>query len=287
MKNIFLFLVSIIVLSSCEKTVNNVEIPQVDPQLVVQSFLTEHQDSVKVYVSWSAPIYSSFEYNYEDVKDADVYITNNGNKIKLDFKAVNDPYGYRNSSYYIASAAGLVLKAGEKVELDITEPKGNHVTSETIIPVKPIYSISLTSVDSTKEEWSEYGYTYKYNFKLTGNNLENINYYTTVVMGYYTSPYSGIDSVLLQDYSGGTGYYKIAKGDDVFISYPSYNPLDSIKATVYLTDEAYYRYHNSVALFDGGDNPFSEPVIIYSNIENGLGVFCSYNSDFKIFKIKN
>ena len=285
MKNIFLFLFIVFIISSCEKTVNNVDLPDIDPQLVAQSFLTENQDSVKVYLSWSAPIYSTYEYDFEDVKDADVYISNNGNKIKLSYVSASNPYK-GDDSYYIASAAQLDMNIGEKMELEISEPKGNHISSETFIPSKPNYTLNLISTDSIKDDWSEFGYTFKYSFDLQGNNDDNINYYTTNAMGYYYDTYVGIDSTFLRDYSTGTSYYKIPKGNTIKMVFNSYRPLDSIKVSVLHTDEAYYKYHNSVALFDGGDNPFSEPVIIYSNIKNGLGVFCSYNTSHQTFIIK-
>jgi len=43
-----------------------------------------------------------------------------------------------------------------------------------------------------------------------------------------------------------------------------------------LTDIHYYNYHRSVFNFDG-ENPFSEPSPVYSNIEGGLGVFAAFN----------
>jgi hypothetical protein len=42
-------------------------------------------------------------------------------------------------------------------------------------------------------------------------------------------------------------------------------------------DETYYRYHNALSHYQGVDL-FTEPTLVYSNVENGLGVFCSYHS---------
>jgi hypothetical protein len=45
------------------------------------------------------------------------------------------------------------------------------------------------------------------------------------------------------------------------------------------TDKAYYQYNKSVGSGRGlsDDNPFAEPVLTYSNINGGLGVFAGYN----------
>jgi hypothetical protein len=41
-------------------------------------------------------------------------------------------------------------------------------------------------------------------------------------------------------------------------------------------DEAYYQYHRSLFSFEG-DNPFAEPVRLYSNVNGGLGVVAGFS----------
>jgi hypothetical protein len=58
------------------------------------------------------------------------------------------------------------------------------------------------------------------------------------------------------------------------------NPTQPKNLYAYLavTDRHYYLYHHSVIKHQEVDgNPFAEPVLIYSNIEGGLGVFSGYN----------
>ena len=50
--------------------------------------------------------------------------------------------------------------------------------------------------------------------------------------------------------------------------------------TVYLNSlsKEFYKYALSFSeQIETGDNPFTEPVKVYSNIENGLGVFAGYS----------
>lgn len=276
MNKIYLFLVFGLLLSSCEKTVDNVDIPQIDPELVVQSFLTQDEDSIILYLSWSVPIYGTYSYDFKDVENADVFITNNGNKMQLNYITSNKPYS--NSGYYIGSTTSLKMKPKEKFNLEISESGGNHITSQTIIPEKPVYTISSFRVDSTQDEWSDFGYTYSYYYDFQGNNANDINYYTNKAIGYFLSPGFELDSMVLRNYSQKSEYLKIEKGESISMSFNSYAPLDSIKLMVLHTDKSYYEYHRTASMFSG-DNPFSEPIIVYSNIENGLGVFCSYNSN--------
>lgn len=49
--------------------------------------------------------------------------------------------------------------------------------------------------------------------------------------------------------------------------------------------ESYYYYLKTIAANQSGENFFSEPVQIYSNIQNGLGILGSYNSSSKVFEL--
>ena len=54
---------------------------------------------------------------------------------------------------------------------------------------------------------------------------------------------------------------------------------NNLSVFVAITDKAYYLYNKSVSSGNrvGNDNPFAEPVLTYSNIDGGLGVFAGYN----------
>lgn len=49
--------------------------------------------------------------------------------------------------------------------------------------------------------------------------------------------------------------------------------------------ESYYHYLKSVSANEGADMFFSEPVQIYSNIENGIGILGSYTRSSKVFEL--
>ncbi len=49
--------------------------------------------------------------------------------------------------------------------------------------------------------------------------------------------------------------------------------------------EAFYRYHRTLQLqSESTENPFAEPVRIFSNMDNGLGIFAGYNTAVWIHK---
>jgi len=49
--------------------------------------------------------------------------------------------------------------------------------------------------------------------------------------------------------------------------------------------ESYYQYLKTIAANQSGEDFFSEPVQIYSNIQNGLGIFGSYTNSSKVFEL--
>ncbi|MAT55808.1 MAG: hypothetical protein CMN32_15125 [Saprospirales bacterium] len=51
--------------------------------------------------------------------------------------------------------------------------------------------------------------------------------------------------------------------------------------------EAYYLYHITLSRQINTENPLSEGVVVYDNVENGEGIFAGYSSSFNSFKQSN
>jgi hypothetical protein len=49
--------------------------------------------------------------------------------------------------------------------------------------------------------------------------------------------------------------------------------------------ESYYQYLKSMTSNGGGDDFFSEPVQVYSNITNGIGILGSYTQSSKVVEL--
>jgi hypothetical protein len=93
---------------------------------------------------------------------------------------------------------------------------------------------------------------------------------------------------------------KYTDGKDIeirFVYYYSYNykkgivaNSDFIRFTFFLQsiNQDYYTYLKSLNMYyesGGSEDPFSEPVVIFSNIENGYGIFGAYDTDTVTTKI--
>lgn len=261
---------SIFALFSCEKTVDNVELPDIQPVLVAQSFLEVGADSVKVFLSRSNPIFYSTQYGFKDVTDAQVILTNGSQSISLTYQAGGSEW---MAGYYFAPISSFSLDANKSYTLKIKSTLGDSVFSTCILPETPNVDLKLVSLDSTLSEWDT-RYYYNYTFELLSLNSQANNYYHIEAMGYSTDNGNNYADRYM-DYSV-YGLYKMVPNKKELIVFEAYNKVDSFDFHVLKTDEAYYNYHRSVNDFEG-DNPFAEPVIIYSNIENGLGIFCGFN----------
>lgn len=57
-----------------------------------------------------------------------------------------------------------------------------------------------------------------------------------------------------------------------------YKNLEFVKVYFYNINKSLYNYHQSLKTYDDVNNiPFAQPVQVYSNIENGFGVFSGAN----------
>ena len=171
----------------------------------------------------------------------------------------------------------LVANPGDVFTLDVRDTKGRHATSTTtmLAPV-PIDSVS-----------------YKFNDK-TGTARRA--YITTS----FRDPAPLDDCYRLQLHKGNPARGVLLKSPEVdqsledrllngqeFVVGTSYRfyPGDTVTATLYHTDRAFYRFRQSVRdARSANGNPFAQPSAIYGNVQGGLGIF-SVLSSVKVQKI--
>jgi len=263
----FILLISI-GLVACEKD-SNIEVPKENPKLVSACFLSPTADGTDLKLTWSAPIFNTTVHQMPLEKNAKVYIIDGTNKLPL-------TYSVSNEVYHI-SKAQLQIVEGKKYKLQVESSKSETLTAETIIPAAPKFSISFQSFDSTHSQYDSQYYTYRYFVKLNITNPEDKAYYriTAWAKGYYNGykqtvsiyPAKGQNRIIYGDYS---------KTLTFIITKSTSDQYKKIYISVHKVDETYYKYHHALENYQGTDF-FSEPTLVYSNVENGLGVFCSYN----------
>lgn len=258
----FLFLMTVI-LASCEKTVTDVDVPKVSPQMVLFGFISPEEEATKVQITISRPVFGEKRSIYDYVKDAVVTITNDGGQsAQLIYADSNSSYNIRKWEFPIEPGRTYTITA---------RTASYHVKASCTVPADTVgfNDVSYQRLSNGSGSGPTHRYFYKWNDKPGAQN-----YYRTAIQ-------SGNSTSGWYDREICTNMYNDKNEDGKTLGGNcedyDYNSGQIRKVYFYLlnTDVHYYEYHRR-RLNYYGDDPFSEPFPQYSNVEGGLGVFCSY-----------
>lgn len=298
MKIILILTVSIsfFLLTGCVKILNS-ELKSKETKMVLNAAIST--DSVfTVNVSRTFNIFENeSENNLPFINGANVRLFENDNYL---FNLDSFGYGYyRKSDFY--------PEAGKQYRITVSYGSYKNIESIASVPhMVPIVAFDTSSIIAVPS----YGGTEtEYTGKITYNDPpDTTNYYQLTCMLYiYNGPnllfayQQGIwptdenSRFFDGEYNGNLLWSdKLTNGQQVsfsFVYYSSYEyelPPDRDQQRLKfefrlqsLTKE-YFTYLKSLGIYwetGGSDNPFSEPVVIYSNVDNGYGIFGAYSQD--------
>lgn len=259
---------SLLALAGCGKLQNNIDVPlpAYSAELVVECYL-ESGKVPSLAVTTSVPYLGAVLPRVPT--DVTVTLTlPDGTPVPLNFapnyKVLTDSTGEKFHSHI--GRDPLVAHPGDVFRLDVRDTQGHHVTGTTTM-------MTLVPIDSVE---------YKFNDKTGG---ERKAYFLTNFRDSATPD----DFYRLQLHKGDPAKGALLRGPEVdnafqdrlnngknFTVGTSYRFVagDTITATLYHTDEAFYRFRQSVRdARNANGNPFSQPSAIYSTVQGGLGVF--------------
>ena len=299
MKKIILAIAIITAFISCEKTVI-VNVPVAPSKLVVNG-VVQANNIFAVNVSKSEPVLTSNAANSFKVNNAIVQLYENG--------ILKDTFLYNNANNNYVVKNGTTAQIGKTYKLTAALNGFTSVDAEMVTPSN-IAIQSITRVvnartdanggtqDEVKIKFIDNGSeTNNYLFKVkrpvnfTGSQLE----YQTIFCikssdvdidrtsnGDPTDVNSCIDREFLMTDKNFNGSTKtITLFIDSYNLTEFTNPINQrkYKAIVEINNisKNYYNYRRSIQTYrDNEDNPFSEPVLVYSNVNNGYGIFSSF-----------
>lgn len=256
---------------SCIDDVPDIKLPPNEPKLVIFSAITP-DDSIRVNVHKSNPIFSESvdpsSEPFPPVTNAVVSLSNeSGEQVTIPYRSSDQLYSIGSDQFSI--------QEGMNYYLTISAPGFKTITASTTIPDQKAEISSIVVDTIINHDYYDY---YESEIQITGEVLDNFeqeNYYRVQV--YYYTCYS-------YDYPN-EAYPKNSReffsdagneGQNIGFTYRFYyTDWDSIGIYVYSMEEEYYNYYRTLLDFST-ENPFSEPVPVYSNIKNGLGIFGSY-----------
>lgn len=270
---------------ACE-TVVQFDISEPEPQLVLNS-LFNSDSTLTVYLYQSQGVAESGTLP-KAVADAVITITD-GNGTTLATLTEQSPGVYTSSfvalageTYHIkAEKEGYKpVSASDKIPGSQVVLESLKVTKKYDINEQAFYQITLIIDDDPGTDFYEIMVKTRYSML-----LDNVIYSGDAVEKLHSD-----DNVISEHTNGGN--YLLFKDlqfngrqkELVFYSYFSFpdcvtncNVNATMELQINKVSPAYYNYKETLALQSSiNDNPFAEPVSVYSNIRNGYGIFAGY-----------
>lgn len=269
--------------TACEKTVDDIDLPEADKKLVLHSYIFPGCDTVIVHLTSDIPYFS------EDYSSGDHTIDNATVKFSDDNHEITLVYDDNEEHYYGVLNNVITINSDKKYTIKASAPDFQPVKGTCRVPkTKPgeFYLTDHKIIDDV------FGDDLLLEFEIHDNPNEN-NYYRMVYFEERINWQN--DTSYVRDEYVWKDYFTAKIFDDK----NKQGEVIKIKATVrdikneknfrmmlLSVDEHYYNYHDKINNYEYG-GPFSEPTILYSNIENGLGVLGSYTKRYKDYKITN
>lgn len=278
-------LILLLLISSCEKDAK-IDIPKQTRKLVVTSFISPQDSQLTVSVTLSTPLFETDPDNnaFDYVTDATVSMSNG---------TTTQVFTYNTSlQLYTLPASMLPVVAGKTYQLKIATPDGKYAEAHCTVPVPDNQSPVLIAIDSAelRNGSTEYRFKINYTDQPGITNFYRLGAQVKTVNGQIFSAISGNDptSILqgsvLDDDTKQSGAEITHRFSHEFYDY--FSSPDSLYIDLLITDESYYRFHSTLfSHLQAKNNPFAEPVLMYSNINGGLGCFAGYTRKTSLIDI--
>lgn len=299
-------IISQLTIFSCKSLVKEIDpsiLPQTDSKLVVACFISPQDTVLAAKVTETKVLIGSTGDIKDDITNATVKLSNGAKTILLTYNAAD--------GYYRALPAELLINAGSTYTISVSTPDGRSVNATTTVPRNvPIKEIKIDSAQTTDIRRGISVTNTDYTVKLIWQDKANeVNFYRGISV--YDIVYQIPDSTnptktnarLLSTITDlRTIDDKGSDGQLISLS-RTFQPnnlglniqgnqtnigkrLDKIKVALFQTDISYYNYHTSLRKQRENNNPFAEPVLLYTNINGGYGCFGSYNATWQEIKAK-
>lgn len=229
-----------------------VALPEHTPQLVVECYLQQGKN-LRLTVTESSSYFDAPQPPF--VPDAQVYITHNGRRIKLNYKPL---VSHTAGKYYTHTSTEVMNgKPGDIFGLEVTDNKGRKVTGFTTI-------LPAVKIEEVEWKFNEKEKAYLLTSFQDDGNTDNYYRYVTHLDSLNTKPER--DFTLDDNLTNG-------KRTSLGSAY-DYDRNDTIIVSLYHIEKQYYDFLNSVENAKSANgNPFSQPSKIKSSVQGGIGIF--------------
>jgi hypothetical protein len=300
-RNIKLFSLMILTLSltSCNDFfIQELEIPrqELDNQLVVHSFISDIDTSLHFKISKNFGLDETFPEMDSSINDATIKLFRQG---ELVYEVMQN----ENGDYTQALNQGLIPDYDYKIE--VQHPDYDLAFAETKMP--PLVMPESVTFKKNFGFPGPNGDEKQNAIEIVFNDpADQVNYYeiqvhkilveskeiivfgdTTLIVKTYPDRYFSIDSNFEQGVSGFLLSDQNFNGEKYTIDFLLVSdqeieviPVDALKITWNCISKDHYEYSKSLLQYQrtSGFGLFSDPIAVYSNIQNGLGIFSARSS---------
>lgn len=301
-----LLIISQLTIVSCQSLIKEIDpsiLPQTDSKLVVACFISPQDTVLSAKVTETKVLIGSTGDIKDDITNATVKLSTGSKTITLVYNAAD--------GYYRALHSELLIVPGKTYNIEVSTPDGRKVSASTTVPTN--VSIKEVKIDSTQTIDVRRGTTAtntEYTVKVIWQDKAGeTNFYRgiSVFDVFYQVPdsinpkkintkflSSMIDLRTIDDKGSDGELISLSRtyqpinfgvnfqGNQANLS----NRLDKIKVGLFQTDPSYYNYHTALRKQRENNNPFAEPVLLYTNIKGGFGCFGAYNATWQEIKTK-
>lgn len=284
------------------------------PKLVVACFISPQDTLLAAKITQNNPVVGDTTTLTTEISHATVTLSSGGRSVSLLYNN-NSP-----DAFYQADARQFPIVSGQTYTLRVSTPDGRSVTATATVP--PPVAISAVRLDSTQAtsngnitktffvafRWKDPAGTANF-YRIAGTfvhaplypasskndtlTVTAINFRSTQNRrSLYTD--EGADGNVFNTPNGTINAAVTVKQSDLeaaaklsAYTLPALFRFIEFRGELLNTDEMYYQYHQSIEQFRAANgNPFAEPVLVPTNIQNGLGCFAAYNRATMLLKLK-
>jgi hypothetical protein len=275
---LFVLIHALFIVTSCEEDADNVRYPEFKQKIVISGYITPDKPYQFIKIYRNLGLYGDWGIKPDPIQK----ITVSDGLLEVPLDSTRLGYAIRSSDIQIREGKTYTLRVwkstGLSVEASCTVPfkrifdlKVDTVRSSSDIPGTKYYTVNVLFTDIAGEENNYRLVCYQIYYYPVPRKLTNIHILTEPDKEFFDD--RGKDGIRS---SIELGKSAISPADD----------SSFLKIYLLNLDKPYYNYYKSINKYVSGEDLFTEPVPVYSNVKGGLGVFASYTIDSLIFRMK-
>jgi len=275
---VYIYIIIIIGFSFTEcKKKATIKLPASEKKLVVTCFINPDDALLRVALHSSAHKFSNNTYENDVIEDGTVWLHSADKSVEITFD--------KNYYAYVIGSDEFPVLAGQTYSLIASAPGFPTVKAATSIP---LHKFSITdfkmNVVSKTDTYVEVYYSFGV-ADLPGTTYAALHQQVAEVSEDSSNFYPSTSMFLRRSadfhddaYQTKTHYYSKTQNDQIIYE----RGLQGIYFTALNCSREFYLYNRSLQQTrELEENPFTEPIMIFSNIENGLGCFGGYQSTIR------